>query len=155
MDRKQKEGQFILWFDQISVDDVDLVGGKNASLGEMYSQLTQKGISVPNGFAITSKGYWDFINSNRLAQQIDQLVNSIDLDNLNDLAEKGHKIREMIRNASFPEHLREAIVEAYKHLCIQYGKDADVAVRSSATAEDLADASFAGQTRNISEHSGR
>ncbi|MDI3474124.1 MAG: pyruvate, water dikinase [Candidatus Woesearchaeota archaeon] len=145
MDRKQKEGQFILWFDQISVDDVDLVGGKNASLGEMYSQLTQKGISVPNGFAITSKGYWDFINSNRLAQQIDQLVNSIDLDNLNDLAEKGHKIREMIRNASFPEHLREAIVEAYKHLCIQYGKDADVAVRSSATAEDLADASFAGQ----------
>lgn len=145
MDGKQKEGQFILWFDQISVDDVDLVGGKNASLGEMYSQLTQKGISVPNGFAITSKGYWDFINSNRLAQQIDQLVNSIDLDNLNDLAEKGHKIREMIRNASFPEHLREAIVEAYKHLCIQYGKDADVAVRSSATAEDLADASFAGQ----------
>lgn len=145
MNRKQKEGQFILWFDQISVDDVDLVGGKNASLGEMYSQLTQKGISVPNGFAITSKGYWDFINSNRLAQQIDQLVNSIDLDNLNDLAEKGHKIREMIRNASFPEHLREAIVEAYKHLCIQYGKDADVAVRSSATAEDLADASFAGQ----------
>ncbi|MDI3544244.1 MAG: pyruvate, water dikinase [Candidatus Woesearchaeota archaeon] len=145
MDRKQKEEQLILWFDQISVDDVDLVGGKNASLGEMYSQLTQKGISVPNGFAITSKGYWDFINSNRLAQQIDQLVNSIDLDNLNDLAEKGHKIREMIRNASFPEHLREAIVEAYKHLCIQYGKDADVAVRSSATAEDLADASFAGQ----------
>jgi len=145
VNRKQKEGQFILWFDQISVDDVDLVGGKNASLGEMYSQLTQKGISVPNGFAITSKGYWDFINSNRLAQQIDQLVNSIDLDNLNDLAEKGHKIREMIRNASFPEHLREAIVEAYKHLCIQYGKDADVAVRSSATAEDLADASFAGQ----------
>lgn len=145
MDRKQKEEQLILWFDQISVDDVDLVGGKNASLGEMYSQLTQKGISVPNGFAITSKGYWDFINSNGLAQQIDQLVNSIDLDNMNDLAEKGHKIRELIRNAYFPELLREAIVEAYKHLCIQYGKDADVAVRSSATAEDLADASFAGQ----------
>ncbi|MDI3474026.1 MAG: pyruvate, water dikinase [Candidatus Woesearchaeota archaeon] len=145
MDRKQKEGQLILWFDQISIDDVDLVGGKNASLGEMYSQLTQKGISVPNGFAITSKGYWEFINSNGLAQQIDELVNSIDLDNLNDLAEKGHKIRELIRNASFPEILREAIVEAYNHLCIQYGKDTDVAVRSSATAEDLADASFAGQ----------
>ncbi len=140
-----KKESWILWFDQIGIDDVDIVGGKNASLGEMYSQLVKKGVKVPNGFVVTAKAYWDFIHSNNLAKKIEDIVHSINLDDMKDLSEKGHKIRELVRHASLPDYLRDAILEGYRNLCLQYGENTDVAVRSSATAEDLPDASFAGQ----------
>jgi pyruvate,water dikinase len=149
-----KRESLILWFDQIGIEDVGLVGGKNASLGEMYSQLVVKGVNVPNGYAVTAKAYWEFIHSNNLAKQIEEILHSIDLDNMQDLSKKGHQIREIIRHASFPDYIRDAILEGYKNLCLEYGENTDVAVRSSATAEDLPDASFAGQQETYLNVSG-
>jgi len=140
-----KAAALVLWFDQINNDDVALVGGKNASLGEMYSQLTDKGVRIPNGFAVTAKGYKFLLAHSGIKEEIAKILEGLDTHNVQDLAERGEKIRNLIRNASFPNELRDAIVEAYRHMCIQYGENADVAVRSSATAEDLPDASFAGQ----------
>jgi len=151
-----KQDALVLWFDQIGIEDVGLVGGKNASLGEMYRLLTLKGIKIPNGFALTSKAYWLFLNENHLVDKIKHALGELDTSNMHNLSERGHKVRELIRSAEFPHELKEAIIEGYKHLCIQYGPDTDVAVRSSATAEDLPDASFAGQQEtylNIKGHS--
>ncbi|RLE42084.1 phosphoenolpyruvate synthase [Candidatus Woesearchaeota archaeon] len=141
----EKDKAFILWFDQISNDDVGLVGGKNASLGEMYSKLTHLGIKVPNGFAITAYAYRYFIEKAGVMDEIRRQLSKLDISNINSLERVGHNIRELILKAEFPEELKSAIEEAYEHLCKQYGPNTDVAVRSSATAEDLPDASFAGQ----------
>ena len=142
MDRSK---QFILWFDQMTIEDVPYSGGKNASLGEMYSNLTKKGVKVPNGFAVTAYAYRYFLEKAGIKDKIKQALEGLNTRDINDLRTKGEKVRQIILNAELPQELKDAIVEAYKHLCIQYGENTDVAVRSSATAEDLPDASFAGQ----------
>jgi len=139
------EKPFILWFDEITYQDVPLVGGKNASLGEMYSRLTPKGINVPYGFAVTAEAYKYFIKENHLDDQIREVLKGLDTQDVADLQRRGKKIRTLILQAKMPERLAEEIARAYQRLAERYGKDPDVAVRSSATAEDLPDASFAGQ----------
>ncbi|MBU1198487.1 MAG: phosphoenolpyruvate synthase [Nanoarchaeota archaeon] len=143
-----KENAFILWFDQVSVADVPLVGGKNASLGEMYTNLTDKGVNVPNGFAITAKAYFYILEKEGIKNQIKEMLTGLDTRNIRDLQERGRKVRELVLKAPIPDDLQNEIIEAYRSLCGTYNpekNDVDVAVRSSATAEDLPDASFAGQ----------
>ncbi|MBN1792708.1 phosphoenolpyruvate synthase [Candidatus Woesearchaeota archaeon] len=143
-----KANAHILWFDQLNNNDTPHVGGKNASLGEMYSTLSSKGVSVPNGFAITAKAYFDILDKAGIRDKIRQILEGLNTRDVANLHDRGHKIRDMIRNAELPQDLRTQISEAYRNLCGGYGdrsKDVDVAVRSSATAEDLPDASFAGQ----------
>ncbi len=142
-----KKNEFILWFDQLGIEDVPLVGGKNASLGEMYRNLTQKGVSIPNGFAVTAYAYYYLLDKAGIRDRIKETLSDLDTRDMKNLAERGHKVRKIILEAQMPEELKEKIVESYHKLCSQYnnGKDIDVAVRSSATAEDLPDASFAGQ----------
>ncbi len=136
---------FILWFDDIGIEDVPLVGGKNASLGEMYQHLTDKGVSVPYGFAITAYAYRYLLEKAGVEQAIRDVLADLDTDDMHNLRERGEKVRDIIRTAEFPSELRDAIIEAYKTMEDKYGVNVDVAVRSSATAEDLPDASFAGQ----------
>jgi len=137
---------FILWFKEISISDVGLVGGKTSSLGEMYTELGKYGIKVPNGFAITAHAYRYFLDHSQIKPKIQKELDSLNITDMNKLAETGRKIRDLIRNSEFPEDLREAIIEAYRTLSSTYKEEnTDVAVRSSATAEDLPDASFAGQ----------
>lgn len=140
-----KETEFILWFDQLGIEDVPFVGGKNASLGEMYRLLTPKGVKIPNGFAVTAYAYRYLLEQTRAKAKIKKILSDLDTSDVNNLAERGHKVRTLIRSLEFPDELNKVIVSAYRHLEKQYGKDVDVAVRSSATAEDLPDASFAGQ----------
>lgn len=135
----------IKFFDDIRLEDLKLVGGKNSSLGEMYSALSQKGIKVPYGFATTSAAYWKFISSNNLKAPIENLLAQLDRNFFSNLKEIGEKIRSIIRVAIIPEEVKREINFSYKSLCERYGVIADVAVRSSATAEDLPSASFAGQ----------
>jgi pyruvate,water dikinase len=134
---------FIRWFEEITVGDVPLVGGKNASLGEMYRSLSGASVRVPNGFAITADACRHFMRASGLAATIDTLTRGLQTSTLADLAERGLKIRQAIIGALLPEDLQAAITDAYDRL--GDGAPVDVAVRSSATAEDLPDASFAGQ----------
>ncbi|TAL57996.1 MAG: phosphoenolpyruvate synthase, partial [Nanoarchaeota archaeon] len=140
-----KSKALILWFDEIGIEDVPLVGGKNASLGEMYRYLTPQGVNIPNGFTITSTAYKQFIKESGLLPKIETELKNLNLKDIEQLALKGSKVRSLIRQADFPESLKTEINSAYKKLCKEYGPNTDVAVRSSATAEDLPDASFAGQ----------
>ena len=139
------KNELILWFDEFSINDVALVGGKNASLGEMYQHLTSKGVAVPHGFAITAAAYQHLIDSAGIKEAVREALDGLDTHNLRNLQERGKRVREIILNAEFPHDLRDAIITSYKKLEAEYGKDVDVAIRSSATAEDLPDASFAGQ----------
>jgi pyruvate,water dikinase len=141
----EKDKEFILWFDQLGIDEVHLVGGKNASLGEMYQNLTPKGVNVPNGFAVTAYAYRYLLEKAGIKENIKQILSDLNTSDLHNLQERGEKVRNLIRHTEFPDELKNAIVEAYGHMCKQYGDNTDVAVRSSATAEDLPDASFAGQ----------
>jgi pyruvate,water dikinase len=143
--RSTKQQALVLWFDEVGMADLSLVGGKNASLGETIKKLTPKGINVPNGFAITAYAYRYFLKSAGLEAKLRQLFADLDVENVNNLRLRGQQARSLILNAQFPRELEEAIAQAYEELCSRYGKDTDVAVRSSATAEDLPDASFAGQ----------
>ncbi|MBW4614943.1 MAG: phosphoenolpyruvate synthase [Desmonostoc vinosum HA7617-LM4] len=140
-----KEQSLVLWFDEVGISDIHLVGGKNASLGEMIQRLTPKGISVPTGFATTAYAYRYFIQSAGLEVKLRQLFADLDVENVKNLRERGKKARSLLMHTPFPVELRQAIATAYQSLCEQYNADTDVAVRSSATAEDLPDASFAGQ----------
>ena len=136
----------VLWLNEVGIEEIELVGGKNASLGEMIKGLTEKGIKVPMGFVITSEAYRYFIKHNNLDEKIKETLKGLDLNDVEDLRKRGLKIRELIKGGKFPEDLREAIIEYYKDLSKMYDQyRVDVAVRSSATAEDLPDASFAGQ----------
>lgn len=144
-DHVDKEQMHILWFDQLTIDDIPLVGGKNASLGEMYRELTPKGVMVPNGFAVTAKTYRDLIDEAGIKDEIRNILSDLDTHDIRNLQERGEKVRQLILATEFPEDLVRDITEAYDNLCKQYGDNTDVAVRSSATAEDLPDASFAGQ----------
>ncbi len=149
MTTKKQEKKFILWFNEIGLEDVPLVGGKNASLGEMYQRLHTKGINIPNGFAITSYAYRHFLKEAGIERYIEEILHDLDTHDMANLMIKGRKVREIIKDAEFPSSLSDAICEAYDQLAAQFGKQGqdnlDVAVRSSATAEDLPDASFAGQ----------
>jgi pyruvate,water dikinase len=140
-----KSKPFILWFDEITKEDVPLVGGKNASLGEMYSKLSKKGIKIPYGFAVTAEAYKHFIKENKLEDKIKEILKGLDTHDVADLQKRGKKIRTLILRAKMPKDLKEEISKAYARLEEKYGKHVDVAVRSSATAEDLPEASFAGQ----------
>ena len=141
-----KDKKFILWFDQINNNDVSLVGGKNASLGEMYTTLTSKGIKVPNGFVITAYAYRYFIEKEKLTPFIETTLKNLNTEDIADLQKKGKAIREKITKANLPKEIIEEINLAYKNLSNAYGtEETDTAVRSSATAEDLPGASFAGE----------
>jgi pyruvate, water dikinase len=156
----------ILWFDEVSITDLPLVGGKNASLGEMIRQLASKGVNVPNGFATTAAAYRYFIAQAGLEPKLRQIFADLDVDNLQNLRQRGEQARSLMLNTPFPQELELAIANAYSQLCQRYPSpttncdilapihpdlvedclhNTDVAVRSSATAEDLPDASFAGQ----------
>ncbi|MFA6304372.1 MAG: phosphoenolpyruvate synthase [Patescibacteria group bacterium] len=136
----------ILWFNELNISDIPKVGGKNASLGEMYQKLTKKGIKVPNGFAISSGAYYTFLKLTGIDKEIKKILTGLDTGNMKDLAKRGALVREVILNAEFPNELKTDIDSAYKKLCtFAKRQNVDVAVRSSATAEDLPDASFAGQ----------
>lgn len=144
--RKKKEEKFILWFKEIGINDVSLVGGKNASLGEMYRNLTKKKILIPNGFSITATAYNYFIKKSKIDQKIKKILHNLDRKNVKDLKIRGRKVRNLIMSAELPKELKKEIILNYNKLCKQYKeKEVDVAVRSSATAEDLPSASFAGQ----------
>jgi pyruvate,water dikinase len=138
-------GRFIRRFDEIGIDDVPLVGGKNASLGEMYRALTPKGVKVPDGFAVTAEAYWHFLRGAGLDAKLREILTGLDTRDLEDLARRGERARQAILSASLPDDLGRAIVAAYAQLSEGVAGPLDVAVRSSATAEDLPDASFAGQ----------
>ncbi|RCJ18538.1 phosphoenolpyruvate synthase [Nostoc sp. ATCC 43529] len=140
-----KERSLILWFDEVGISDIPLVGGKNASLGEMIQQLTPKGINVPTGFATTAYAYRYFIESAGLETKLRELFADLDVEDVKNLRERGKKARSLLIHTPFPVELRQAIAAAYQSLCEKYNAETDVAVRSSATAEDLPDASFAGQ----------
>ena len=142
---KEKSKEFILWFQDVVIEDVPVVGGKNASLGEMYRELGKKGVSIPNGFAITAYAYNYFLSKSGADAKIKKALSNLSVKNLKSLNEVGNEVRHIILNAEFPYELKKIINENYDKLCRQYGKNIDVAVRSSATAEDLPDASFAGQ----------
>ncbi|MGF1497873.1 MAG: phosphoenolpyruvate synthase [Elainellaceae cyanobacterium] len=161
-----RDHAFILWFEEVGIADISMVGGKNASLGEMIQQLTPKGINVPTGFATTAFAYRYFLEAAGLEEKLRRLFADLDLDDVANLRERGRQARSLVLNTPFPADLEAAISTAYLRLCERYGEpselcdrfhlanqeecrkyasDLDEAVRSSATAEDLPDASFAGQ----------
>jgi len=135
----------IRYFRNIDMNDLSQVGGKNASLGEMFQKLTPLGIQVPDGFATTSEAYWQFIEKNRLRTQLTELLDQLDRQQFSNLEEIGKQIRATFLEAKIPTGVQHAIREGYNHLTEHYGEDISFAVRSSATAEDLPNASFAGQ----------
>ena len=139
--------QFIQWFKDLTLDDVAKVGGKNASLGEMVRNLGSQGIRVPDGFAVTAAGYWHYLNQNNFAPRIKELMASLsNADDMNSVQRVGSQVREFILSGSIPGGLAQEIGGAYQELSSRYRQEGcDVAVRSSATAEDLPNASFAGQ----------
>jgi pyruvate,water dikinase len=137
--------KFVKWFEEIGAQDVALVGGKNASLGEMIRNLGEKGVSVPAGFAITAEAYKYVVEKAGIRQKIKDTLADLDTHDMENLAERGEKIRNLIANSPCPKELEEEIRICYREMEKRFGKNADVAVRSSATAEDLPTASFAGQ----------
>ncbi|HAR42538.1 MAG TPA: phosphoenolpyruvate synthase [Bdellovibrionales bacterium] len=141
---ENKDRKFIRWFKQLNLNDVGLVGGKNASLGEMLQTLSAEGIRVPNGFAVTADAYWHFLRKTGLIERIDALLGTLDKTDVEALRSKGNQVRQLILGAVLPGDLRAEIEAAYQELT-EIENTADVAVRSSATAEDLPQASFAGQ----------
>jgi pyruvate, water dikinase len=143
-----KEQALILWFEEVGIADIPFVGGKNASLGEMIRQLQPKGVNVPNGFATTAYAFRHFIEKAGLEKKLRELFADLDIEDMNNLRDRGRMARALVLSTPFPEDLQIEIAMSYQKLCdceLSCGKEADVAVRSSATAEDLPDASFAGQ----------
>lgn len=145
----------IRWFDETGIEDVPLVGGKNASLGEMYRALAPQGVNVPNGFSITADAYRAFLRSADLDQRIRSLLHGLDANDVANLRDRGQRVRQAILGAPLPDELQADILNAYDYLTASQNAPLDVAVRSSATAEDLPDASFAGQQEtylNVAGH---
>ena len=136
---------YIRWFNELTIDDVPLVGGKNASLGEMYQELSEQGIQIPNGFAVTAEGYRFLLDKTNSWERLHKVLDDLNPDDISDLAKRARMARDIIYSAPLPLELELQIIEAYQKLKAQYGNDMSVAVRSSATAEDLPTASFAGQ----------
>ncbi len=148
------EQVFIKWFKELNIKDVPLVGGKNASLGEMIKNLGEKGVSVPSGFAITAYAYKYMIEKAGVDVKIKEILSDLDTHDVKNLAERGEKIRELIKKTPIPDELEKEIRKFYQDMEKRYGENTDVAVRSSATAEDLPDASFAGQQETYLNVSG-
>ena len=137
---------FVIPFKDLGIKDVPIAGGKNASLGEMYRELKKKGVEVPNGFAVTALAYRYFMEKANLQDKIKSILSDLNTHDTRNLMERGKKVRDIILNAEVPKEIEEEIINSYKKLSRESGeKYTDVAVRSSATAEDLPDASFAGQ----------
>ena len=145
MERNDQNRNYVISLGECTLKDVNLVGGKNASLGEMIQVLGKKGIDVPDGFAVTVNAYWDFIYENKLHDPIRDLLEKLDRKSYSNLAPTGAAIRELLKEAVLSPAMQEAVNAAYSAMCKQYDGKVDVAVRSSATAEDLPSASFAGQ----------
>ena len=142
----RKHAPFILWFKQTSIKDIPLVGGKNASLGEMYRYLTPKGVKVPNGFSITAAAYEHFLDQTGLRKTIKTLLKGLNTSDIANLQKRSNEVRAAILNVELPDDLKVEILSNYHRLSQEFRvPNTDVAVRSSATAEDLPDASFAGQ----------
>ncbi|BCX15122.1 MAG: phosphoenolpyruvate synthase [Candidatus Parcubacteria bacterium] len=137
--------KYIKFFQELSKDDVGLVGGKNANLGEMYQKLIGLGVRVPSGFAVTAEGYDYFIQFNNLENKIKEILQNTNIYDVSQLQKAGEEIRNLIKQGEFPEDLKNEILSAFEELKKEYSENLQVAVRSSATAEDLPDASFAGQ----------
>ena len=146
---------FIKWFRELSIGDIPIVGGKNASLGEMFRELAPKGVKVPDGFAITSDAYRHFLRSAGLDEEITRLLRVLDTSDMDNLRQRGNLVRHAILAAELPADLEGAILTAYAELQRSDAEPVDVAVRSSATAEDLPDASFAGQQETYLNVQGR
>ncbi|MBD2346463.1 phosphoenolpyruvate synthase [Anabaena subtropica] len=140
-----QEQALVLPLNQVGIADISLVGGKNASLGEMIQQLRRKSIKVPMGFATTAHAYRYFLASAGLEAKLRDIFADLDVEDMQNLRQRGKQARLLMLQTPFPTELQTAIAQAYENLCLEYGDDTDVAVRSSATAEDLPDASFAGQ----------
>ena len=136
---------YVIGFDELRMGDVERVGGKNASLGEMISQLANTEVRVPGGFATTAQAYRDFLAHAGLADRIRAELEKLDVDDVNALAAAGNRVRQWIVDTPFPPQLQQEIADHYAKLVADSTADASFAVRSSATAEDLPDASFAGQ----------
>ena len=136
---------WLVWFDEVGLGDVSTVGGKNASLGEMRRALVPLGIRVPDGFATTAEAYRAFLRENDLDALLERELAGLDVANLADLQRAGRRVRAAMLAAPIPSALAAAVRQAYARLEEEYGEHCDVAVRSSATAEDLPEASFAGQ----------
>jgi len=141
-----KENKNIIWFKDLGIDDVPIVGGKNAALGEMFANLTKLGINVPNGFAITARAYNEFLDKAGIRADMEKILKDLDTGNMRALQKAGKKVRKLILKSKLPKDLEYEIAGAYQELGKQFSvAEPDVAVRSSATAEDLPDSSFAGQ----------
>ncbi|OGJ21877.1 phosphoenolpyruvate synthase [Candidatus Pacearchaeota archaeon RBG_13_36_9] len=143
--KRGRDGKFVLEFEEIGIKDVPIVGGKNASLGEMYQELKKKGVKVPNGFAVTAFAYRYFLEKQGIRERIKQALRGLNTHKTRNLMRRGKRARKQILKSEIPEEIKQEIVKSYRKLCKEYGHEVDVAVRSSATAEDLPDASFAGQ----------
>ena len=144
----------ILWLRDVGMGDVETVGGKNASLGEMISGLNSQGVRVPGGFATTADAFESFLEHSDLKNKINKLLSSLDVTNIKELTKTGSLIRQWVEEAPFPDSLHQSIVDSYQKLTNQLGPDVTFAVRSSATAEDLPEASFAGQQETYLNVSG-
>ena len=137
--------RYVRWFEELKLEDVPLVGGKNASLGEMYCELTAGGVRVPNGFAITAQAFRDAITEAGAWDELHRLLDNLDKRDVRRLAEAGSRAREVVYTAGLTEEVQQEVCAAYRRLVEQNGSELSVAVRSSTTAEDLPTASFAGQ----------
>ncbi len=144
----------VVWLKDVGMSDVERVGGKNASLGEMISGLNSQGVRVPGGFATTAKAFESFLDHSDLKNKINELLSNLDITNIQELTKTGLIIRQWVEEAPFPKGLHQSIVQSYEKLTQQLGSDATFAVRSSATAEDLPEASFAGQQETYLNVSG-
>ena len=141
--------RYVIPFEELCLNDLDTVGGKNASLGEMITSLSQAGVKVPGGFATTAEAYRLFLRHEELADRIDTLLKRLDIDDLEQLADSGRQIRAWLLTAPLPESLEQQITTAWEQMSADQGPEFSVAVRSSATAEDLPEASFAGQQETL------
>ena len=142
---EEKRKNFIKWYSEVGIVDVPSVGGKNAALGEMYSNLAPLGVNIPDGFALTADAYRHFFKETGLDKKIKEILSDLNTKDIRNLQIRGKKVREEILKASLPQDLQNAVTESYTQLEKKYGKESAVAIRSSATAEDLPGASFAGQ----------
>lgn len=143
MDNKSQKN--ILWLSEIGIEDVPLVGGKNASLGEMYVNLVPKGVNLPEGFALTTNFYWNFLKANGLDKVLEEIFKNLNPQKIESIQEVGKLSREAISKGVFPDSLKAEVLGAYTKLAEKFGPDPDVAVRTSGVAEDMPNASFAGQ----------
>ncbi|MFM7088173.1 MAG: phosphoenolpyruvate synthase [Candidatus Paceibacterota bacterium] len=137
--------EFVKWFSDLRIEDVPMVGGKNAALGEMFSGLKARGIAVPDGFALTAEAYRFFFRQTGLDEKVKKILSDVNTSDIRNLQVRGKKVREAIVATGFPKELKQVIAESYAELEKKYGENTSTAVRSSATAEDLPGASFAGQ----------